>query len=222
MESVIISLGGSIIVPEDINIEFLEKFRELILEQKKRFIIICGGGKTARDYQDAAARITGLSLEDIDWIGIHATRLNAHLLRTILGDVAHKRVIKNPTEKISFKEEVLVASGWKPGFSTDYDAVMLAKNLKVRTIINMTNVDFVYDRDPKQHKFAKPIKKMSWDEMIDLVGDEWDPGLSAPFDPVACKEAKKLKLKVIILNGTNLENLRNCLDGKKFDGTVIS
>lgn len=222
MESVIISLGGSIIVPDQIDVEFLEKFRELILEQEKKFIIICGGGKTSRNYQDAAARVTGLSMEDIDWIGIHATRLNAHLLRTILGDVAHKKIIKNPTEEISFSEDVLIASGWKPGFSTDYDAVMLAKNLKVKTIINMTNVDYVYDKNPKEHPYAKPIKKINWDEMIGLVGDTWDPGLSAPFDPMACKEAKNLGLKVIVLNGKKLDNLRNYLDGKEFDGTVIS
>lgn len=224
MNKIIISLGGSLIVPDEIDTIFLKKFRELILSHVKKgksFFIICGGGKTAREYQEASSEITNLTREDLDWLGIHSTRLNAHLLRTIFREHAHSNIIKNPTKKINLKKRILIASGWKPGCSTDYDAVLLAKNFGIKTIINMTNIDYVCDKDPKKHKNAKPIKQIYWREFRKIVGDRWDPGLNAPFDPVASREAEKLGLKIIMLNGDNLENFNNFLNGNRFKGTII-
>lgn len=223
-ELIVISLGGSLIVPDKIDIEFLKNFRDLILEYietDKRFILIAGGGKTSRLYQKAAAEVVNLTKEDLDWLGIHTTRLNAHLLRTIFRDVAHPKLVKNPNKDEDFNEYVLVGSGWKPGCSTDYDAVLLAKTYGVKTLINMTNVEYVYDKDPAKFKDAKPLKKMSWDDFRKIVGNEWDPGLNLPFDPVASRKAQEIGLKVVIM-GESLENLKNFLDGKRFKGTIIS
>lgn len=224
MKSIIISLGGSLIVPEEIDVSFLKKLRGLILKhikKGKKFIIIAGGGKVCRKYQKAASEITKLTKEDIDWLGIHSTRLNAQFLRTIFRKEAKHIVVKNPTKKIAFSEGVLIASGWKPGCSTDYDAVLLAKNFGVKTILNLSNIKYVYTADPKFDKKAKPIKKLSWQEFRKIVGNEWDPGLNAPFDPVASKEAQKFSLRVVIMDGKDLKNLDNFLNGKKFKGTVI-
>ncbi len=223
-EIILISVGGSLIVPDFIDSEFLIKFRRIILnqiKQNRRFIIICGGGKTARKYQEAAKRITNLTRDDLDWLGIHGTRLNAHLLRTILKEEAHPKIIKNPNEQIEFKENLLVASGWKPGFSTDYDGVLLAKNFGIKKLVNLTNVDYVCDKDPNKFEDAKPIKEISWGEFRKLVPEEWNPGLNTPFDPVAAKEAEKMKLEVVILNGKKLKNFEDFLDGKDFIGTKI-
>lgn len=224
-KTIIISLGGSIVMPGKVNIRFLKVFRELIIRQTRkgfRFIIIVGGGKVTREYQNAASKITKLTNEDIDWLGIHGTRLNAHLLRTIFREYAHKRVIKNPTEKnIKFREKVLIAAGWKPGWSTDYDAVMIAKNFNVNTIINLTNISYVYNKDPKKHKDAKPLEKISWQGYRKIVGDKWDPGLNTPFDPVASKVAQRLNIKVVIMKGTDLKNIDRFLNRKNFVGTTI-
>ncbi len=221
-EIVIISLGGSIVVPEKINIDFLKKFRSLILKHipTKRFFIIIGGGKTAREYANAALEVCGVDDEDRDWLGIHATRLNAHLLRTIFKKHAYKRVLKNPTEKPKFTDDILIAAGWKPGFSTDYDAVMIAKNYKAKKIINITSSEFVYDKNPRQYTDAKKLEKIDWKSFRNLVGNKWFPGLNTPFDPVASRLAEKLKLKVII-TGPDLENLENVLENKGFRGTTI-
>lgn len=224
MNKTIISLGGSLIVPDEIDTVFLKKFRELVLSHVKKgksFFIICGGGKTAREYQEASSEITNLTREDLDWLGIHSTRLNAHLLRTIFRKESHTNIVKNPTKKINLKKKILIASGWKPGCSTDYDAVLLAKNFGVKTIVNLTDIDYVYDKDPKKHKNAKPIKQISWRKFRKIVGDRWDPGLNVPFDPVASKEAEKAGLKVIILNGNNSKNLDDFLNGNRFKGTTI-
>jgi len=220
----VISLGGSLVVPNEINIKFLSLFKNIIekkIKENKKFIIIVGGGKTARNYQKAAKALTKASNEDLDWLGIHATRINAHLLLTIFRKYAHFRIIKNPKEKINFKEKILIAAGWKPGFSTDYDAVLLAKTYNSDTIINLTNVDYVYDKDPNKFKDAKPFKEISWKDYLKLIEQKWIPGMSAPFDPIASKLAQKFKFKVVILNGKKIKNLKNYLENKKFTGTII-
>ncbi|MFZ8806165.1 MAG: UMP kinase [Minisyncoccia bacterium] len=220
----VISLGGSLLVPGEIDINFLRKFKSIIEREIKfdrKFIIIVGGGKTARNYQNAAKSLTKVSNEDLDWLGIHATRINAHLLLTIFRKYAYYRIINNPKEKVEFKEKILVAAGWKPGFSTDYDAVLLAKTYGSDTIINLTNVDYVYDKDPNKFKDAKPFKEISWKDYLKLIDQKWTPGMSAPFDPVASKLAQKFKFKVVILNGKKLKNLKNYLENIKFKGTLI-
>jgi uridylate kinase len=221
---IVLSVGGSLIVPNDIDHEWIKGFKSTIekfLAKGYRFIIITGGGKTARNYQNAAKEVSRIDNEDLDWLGIHATRINAHLIRTIFKSHANPTIIKNPNEKIKFKEKILIAAGWKPGFSTDYDAVLLAKNFKVKKLVNMSNIDYAYDKDPRKFSDAKIIKNISWKEFRKIVGNKWDPGLNSPFDPVASKEAEKQKMEVVILNGRNLANFENYLNSKEFIGTII-
>ncbi|MDP2665495.1 MAG: UMP kinase [bacterium] len=224
-ERVVVSVGGSLIVPDGIDIDFLTHFKALILEKVQQglsFAIIAGGGKTARRYQDAANAVTPLSRQDLDWIGIHATRLNAQLLRNIFVGYAHPHVIKNPTIGIEANEPIIIAAGWKPGCSTDYDAVLVAKNLGATRLVNLSNIDYVYDSDPKKNPNAKKIEKISWADFRALIPKEWDPGLSSPFDPVAAEEAEALGLEVAIMNGAKLKEFSHYLDGKPFIGTIIS
>ena len=98
---------------------------------------------------------------------------------------------------------------------------MIAREYDVKTILNLSNIDYVYDKDPNKHKDAKIKTKMNWAEFRKLVGNKWSPSLNAPFDPIASKKAQELGLEVIIMNGKNITNLKNCLDGKKFKGTII-
>ena len=82
-KTTIISLGGSLIVPDSIDREFLKNFKDMLeryAEKGSKFVIICGGGKTARKYQESASGISKVSAEELDWIGIMATRLNSHLV----------------------------------------------------------------------------------------------------------------------------------------------
>ncbi|MCK5211901.1 UMP kinase [Candidatus Parcubacteria bacterium] len=230
-EIIIISLGGSLIVPpKGIDWRFLKRFRELIVKQiraGKRFVIITGGGTTCRQYQQAANKVVNLTKDDRDWLGIHTTRLNAHLVKTIFRAYAHPRINKNPRTKENLKkhftkgEGIMVAAGWRPGWSTDYVATILAERLKSKTVINLSNIKYVYDKDPKKFKAAKKIKKITWPDFRAIVGNKWDPGLNAPFDPVASALAEKLGLKIIITQGKNINNLEKILNNKKFIGTVI-
>lgn len=209
-----------------VNAQFLKEFDQFIRQQVKkgrRFFIVTGGGKTARHYINAGKQVIGqVTDEDLDWIGIHTTRLNAHLMRTIFQDIAHPRTIENYDKRlIKWREPVVIGAGWKPGWSTDYDAVVLARDYKASVLINLSNTDWVYDKDPVRNKDAKPIKRLTWDNFEDLVGDKWIPGTNAPFDPVAAQLAKKIGLTVIVTNGRDFKNLRNILNGESFKGTVI-
>jgi uridylate kinase len=224
-ELIVISLGGSLIVPDAIDVNFLKKFRRLIVSQirnGKSFIIICGGGRTCRNYQAAAKKIVSLTEQDVDWLGIHSTKLNAHLLRTIFFKEANAKIIYDPTEKIKLSKNILIAAGWKPGWSTDYDAVMLAKTYGAKKIINLSNIDYVYDRDPRKYPDARPIKKISWTRFIAMLPSKWSPGLNSPFDPVASRLARKCGFEVIIMNGKKIKNLKKCLDGRSYIGTNIN
>ena len=227
-DAFILSLGGSLVVPNGgIDIQFLKEFNEFIRnqvsEKKRRFFITVGGGTIMREYRDAAMQVHGeISNPDLDWLGIHATRLNAQLVRTIFIDIADPRIIKHYEIILKIDKPVAIAAGWKPGWSTDYCAVTLCQDYGVKHMINMSNVDKVYDKDPKQYSDAKPIDIMHWKEYRKISGDTWTPGLNLPFDPIASKLAEELGVTVKILNGKNLKNLEAALDGKPFVGSTIS
>jgi uridylate kinase len=221
----ILSLGGSLIVPDEVDYRFVKKFTGLITKKVKegdRFIIVCGGGGLNRKYNEAARKVRKMSNDELDWIGIYATRYNAQLIRILFGKLAYEKIITDPHKKVLTRKPVIIGAGYKPGWSTDYDAVYLAKSYGARSIVNLSNIDYAYDKDPKKYKNAKPIKDISWKDFRKIVGHKWEPRMNKPFDPIASREAEKLGLEVVILNGKKFRNLESYLDGKEFKGTVIS
>jgi uridylate kinase len=221
----VLSIGGSLIIPPSgIDVQFLKSLRKFVInrhDKGDRLIIVTGGGSVARQYVKSLATIENITEDDQDWIGIHATRLNAHLVRTILRDVAHPEIVSNPNKIMKVKSRVLVAGGYRPGWSTDYVAVLLAKKYKTKTLINLSNIDYVYEADPYLFPRAKVIKDINWQDFREIVGDEWRPGLNAPFDPIASKLAQSLKLQVAVLNGNKMSNVHKFLDKQKYQGTII-
>ncbi len=220
----ILSLGGSLIVPEEVDNLFLKKFIALISERVKkgdRFVIVCGGGGVNRKYNTAARKIKKLSNDELDWIGIHATRYNANFVRILFGKLAYKEIIINPYEKVKTNKPVIIGAGYEPGWSSDYDAVYLAKTYGINNVANLSNIDYAYDKDPNKYSDAKKIKEISWSDFRKIVGNKWEPRMSNPFDPIASREAQKLGLKVVIMNGKKMKNLEKYFDGEKFNGTVI-
>ena len=221
-ETIIISLGGSLVAPQDIDTVFLKRFKSVVskLLAAKRFFIFVGGGKICRNYQKTLLEF-GADSKDRDLIGINVSRLNAMVVKQAFGSLSYSEIITNPNKKISTRKDIVVAAGFKPGASTDYCSVVLAKNMGIKTIINLTNIDYVYDRDPNKHKDAKAVKEISWKDFRKIVGNKWVPGLSVPFDPRASREAEILKIKVVIINGRKLDRLENFLNNKSFMGTII-
>ncbi|MSU56273.1 MAG: UMP kinase [Candidatus Taylorbacteria bacterium] len=222
----IISLGGSIVVPDGIDIAFISAFRTLIQERMKlgeSFIVIVGGGKVCRRYQASATELGVTDKDQLDWVGIFATRLNAELVRVAFGDIAHSELVLDPAVLSKVTAPLVIGAGWKPGHSTDFGAILMAESSGAKRIINLSNIDYVYDKDPRKFPDAKKIECATWKEFRDLLPEPsaWVPGLNAPFDPVAAKRGSELSLEIAIMNGNNLEHLKNYFEGKPFTGTVI-
>lgn len=219
------SIGGSLLVPEGgPNAAFLKDLNDFVrgyVARGRKFVLVVGGGRTARQYIDAAKSIHDIEAEDLDWLGIHSTRLNGHLLRTIFRDIAHAVVVKNPMRTPKHqRESVVIAAGWKPGWSTDYVAARIAARVGATHLINMSNIDQVYDADPRKNPAAKPQPDMMWKDYRAMVGNEWLPGLSAPFDPIASKFCHKKHLEVFVV-GNDFANVGQLIEGGPYVGTRL-
>lgn len=207
------------------NVDFLERLDATVrnaVAAGKRLVLVTGGGKTSRHYVDAVKQIHDIENDDLDWLGIHATRLNGHMLRTIFRDIAYRRVVKDPKRVPRAKRhKLIIAAGWKPGASSDRVAAYIANRIGVKRVVNMSNIDHVYSADPRENPDATPYSKLSWDEFRKLVGDTWDPNMSAPFDPIASKYCQKKGIEVNIISG-DTENLEKLLRGEEWIGTTLS
>jgi len=229
----VLSLGGSIVAPDGPDPAFLTSFRSLVGEYlaasaDRRLILVVGGGGPARLWQKAYRDVVAddkdgerVTPEAQDLIGIMATRLNAQLVKAVFGPLCPQDVVTDPTSVDIFMGRILVAAGWKPGFSTDNDAVLLAEKFGADEVLNLSNIAKVYTDDPRTNPAATPIDSISWADFKKIVGEEWTPGKNLPFDPVATKRAAELRLRVVCAAGRELANLRAILEGEDFVGTLI-
>ena len=222
----IISLGGSLIAPAAVATEFVGEFCSAVRNQVathpgRRFVVVCGGGEPARRYQ-SAYRALARPADDAaaDWIGIAATRLNAELIKRLFADLAPDDVVTDPTTVTELRAPVLVAAGWKPGFSHDYDAVVIAGRLGARHVVKLSEVGRIYSADPRIDPAAQAFDRLSWTELQSLTGNRWSPGYSAPFDPIATSRAADLGLTLVV-TGSDLTNLHRIIDGASFAGTTV-
>ena len=230
MSTKVLSVGGSIVAPEYPDTDFVSNFVSMVKDflsknPDDRLILVVGGGGPARIYQKAFREVTGTAESDgtdaADWIGIMATRLNAQFVKACFGDLCKEAVVTDPTVAKDFTGRILLAAGWKPGFSTDNDAVLLAEKFGADTVVNLSNIEKVYTDDPRKNPEAKPLDEISWADFRKMVGDEWVPGKNCPFDPIASKKAQEMGLVVICAGGKNIENTRAILEGKAYTGTTI-
>lgn len=223
----VFDFGGSIVAPDKPDTAFLRRFLEFLnrwLEDdpSRRAIMVVGGGGAARAWQGAVKEMAPETPhESLDWVGVMATRLNAELVRALLGPLCPDPVVNDPTADFPFTGRILMAAGWKPGFSTDYDAVVLAERFGAERILMLSNIAQVYDDDPKVNPDAQPLDHLTWEEYGQIAGTEWKPGANVPFDPVATARATEAGLKVIAAAGKDLDNLKAILNGDHFTGTVI-
>ncbi len=222
---IVMTIGGSLVAPPSgPDLKFLKEFTIFIKSQVRkgyRFVIVIGGGKICREYQNALKGTAKVNKTELDQMGIYATHLNAELVRLIFGKTAHRDVLKDPTKlPKKWSGGVLIAGGWKPGWSTDYVASRVAKTLRTKLVFNGSNIDYVYDADPDKNKNAKPAEILSWGEYRKIISNKWNPGLSTPFDPIASKFCQKNGISVVVSNGS-VKNIKKILDGKLFKGTIL-
>ncbi len=222
---IVLSLGGSLIIPENIDVEFLRKFKRTILKYKERrkFIVVCGGGSIARKYI-SALRGEGINEKLQCFSGISATRMNARFMNYFF-NINPEHGIPHTLETLKkyLKDYDVVFCGaleYKPNQTTDSTAAELARTFR-DVFINLTNVSGLYDKNPKVHKNAKFIPKISWREFYRRANQsKYKPGQHFVLDQTASKIIMKFRIPTYIL-GKDLKQLENVLNGKKFTGTLI-
>ena len=220
-----ISLGGSIINPGDIDREFLLSFRDVVLhhhqQTQEKFIIICGGGKVARDYINASPENIPPGQRDLT--GIMATWINAQLIAAWFQGYTPSKPSQDFYTFVNQIDDypVLIAGGFLPGIKTDEDAALAADYFKSPYLINVTNVDGVYDSDPKKNPKAKKFVHLTYKEFIDLVQhDDVGPGASAPYTLIATKIAERSNCRLLIVK-KDITAIKEAIQGKNV-GTEIS
>ena len=224
-EVVVLSLGGSLIIPDKVDVVFLKKFKKFILQNTKthKFVIVCGGGSLARKYI-AALKSAGSSVHLQGLAGIASTRTNARFMSYFFirdsekGIPHHVKDIKRLLEKQDFV--FCGALTYKTGATTDAQAAEIAASFKA-PFINLTNVSGLYNKNPLKHKDAKFIPEITWKEFHKMATKEkFKPGQHFVIDGTASGIILKHKVKTYIL-GRDLSQLENVLKGKRFRGTLI-
>lgn len=225
-EVIVISLGGSLIIPEDVDAKFLKSFKKAILKntKKHKFIIACGGGSIARKYI-SALKEEGLNEKFQSFSGISATRMNARFMSYFFK--------KNPEYGIPHtldalksylrKHDVVFVGAleYKPKQTSDSTSAQLAKKFKT-IFINLTNVPGLYTKNPKKFKNAKFISKITWKDFDKMANSsKFAPGQHFVLDQTASKIIMKNKIPTYIL-GQDMKQLEKVLKGKKFKGTLVN
>ena len=222
METIVISIGGSVLISDEIDPEFYKKLAELLnkLIKKYKFFIVVGGGKIARKYIELGRKLD-LDEKILDDLGIRITRINAQLLSNIIND-SNKKIPETTDDALQMREKIIIMGGTKPGHSTDYVGAELASKINADKLIIATNVDGVYDEDPNKYINAKQIRIITADELIKKYGVTWkSAGYNTVIDGPALKEIKEKNILTYVLNGKKLEELEKAILNKNFNGTII-
>ena len=222
----VLSLGGSLIIPGEIDVKLLKRFRNVIEKNTKKykFVIVCGGGSIARKYI-SALREMGLNEEFQSFSGISATRMNARFMSYFFGIDPRQGIPHTlDTVKKMVKQQDIVFCGaleYKPNQTSDSTAVEIARYFKT-DFINLTNVAGLHDKNPLEHKDAKFIPEISWQDFFKMATKkEFKPGQHFVLDQKAAKNILEYKIPTYIL-GKDSKQLDNLLHKKKYDGTIIS
>jgi uridylate kinase len=223
---VVISLGGSIIVPDKINIKILQEFKKVLLKNTKKykFVVVCGGGKTARNYIKGLENLEKNKEYLQCLIGIAATRLNARFMTYLFGKEAYWGIPQEMQEiKNHLKSNDIIFCGalrYAENETSDGVAAKLARFFNT-DFINLTNVSGLYDKNPKTNKNARFIPQISHKEFYKMAAKiHFKPGQHFILDQISAYTINKYKIRTFIL-GQDMKQLDNLLNEKHFIGSVI-
>lgn len=224
-EKVVVSVGGSILIPGKDDPAYIKRLAGMIGEASGtvQIVIVCGGGRIARYYTETGGELGGTTYQ-LDMLGIGATRLNAQLLAISLGELSSQDIPATAEDAAcrSSPDNVVVMGGTVPGHTTDAVAAMVASLMHADRVVNATSVEAVYSDDPRKDPDAERFSKLTIDELGELVYKEHGAGRSSVFDPLGIKIAKENKIDILIVDGRNLRELRNAILGKEIGGTYVS
>ncbi|MCW4048479.1 MAG: UMP kinase [Candidatus Bathyarchaeota archaeon] len=227
-----LSLGGSLLTGKkddptlnlqpDTYMKYARVINELH-EEGHELMIVCGGGKPARHFISVAKKLGGSSSVQ-DMLGVKATHINALLMMAALGDSADQNRIYQRASDLNKAPpgKILVGGGFKPGSSTDYRAVIFAEKMSADLIINATDIDGIYNKNPRMHKDAIKLETLSFKTLQQVIKEntEQAPGEYGLFDMKAVKLARKLNTPVVFIDGTDPEEIRRAIHGNH-SGSVV-
>lgn len=232
MTAHIIALGGSLLRPEEKEerAAWLGQFRQMMVHFEgngRRIALVVGGGLPAREGIELARNAT-TDADRLDTVGIAATRLNATILQQILLDIGCDVAPEIPTTTLRAADlleeyHIVLMGGTVPGHTTDAVAVSLARDSSASHVVIATNVSHVYSDDPRSNPDAEAFTMMSFSELVEITGIERaEPGVSAVIDPIAVGLAQSMAMRIAVLDGRELSRLEAAIEGKEFEGTIIS
>jgi uridylate kinase len=226
MDTVVVSLGGSVLIPEENDADHLSDLSRLLIEMSSeyRLLLVCGGGKVAR-YYITTGRDVGATERELDELGIMTTRINAKLVALSLGERAVNTIptTVEEAENASSGDRIMVMGGTVPGHTTDAVSAMLAERVGAVRIVNGTSVDAAFTADPKLVKDAKRLHTITHTELNLLVSRGMHcAGPSHVFDPMGASIAARRNIPIFIINGRNMEEMRAAIQGRKIKGTLVS
>ena len=221
MKTIVISIGGSVILSDDINLDYFNKLYALLDKIKNyKIFIVVGGGKIARDYINFGRKLN-FKENTLDYFGILITRINARLLTNIFKN-SNKIIPETTDYAINMKNKIVIMGGTMPGHSTDYVGSEIAAKTKAEKFIIATNVDGVYNKDPNIYSDAKQIKEITAGELIKKYGISWkSAGGNVIIDGPALKKIKNNQIITYVINGKKINVFEKVLLNKKFKGTII-
>lgn len=204
---------------------YLEELAKMLVEVSSatKVYVVTGGGRIARFYI-GAGRALGATEQYLDLMGIDATRLNARLVIAALKDHACPEPPKDYDEAVraGSSYQVVVMGGVTPGVTTDAVSARLAERVRATRLVNATSVDGAYTADPKKDVCAKRIPRMSHEELVTLVsGTAKGAGPTTVFDPVGADVLMRARIRLVIVDGRSMKNLRLALEGKECVCTVV-
>jgi len=225
MKTVVISLGGSILIPtlESHTIREYVPVLKKIAKHHRLFVVVGGGGE-ARRYI-GISRDLGIDEGTSDEVGILITRLNATMLIAALGDTAYPKVAETHAEAKKFGEsgKIVVMGGITPGQTTDAVAAVLSERVGASVFINATSVDGIYTADPNKDPDATRFDAITPKKLLEIVGGTaLGAGSNTVLDIVAARVVERSNIPLVVLDGRDPKNLSNAVLKGKFTGTVVS
>jgi len=223
---VVVSIGGSVLLTGTGDSEYFEQLADLLrrLGAERPLVVTTGGGRTAREYIQLG-RTLGLTEVELDEVGIEVTRLHARLLAGRVGPPAPSHP---PTTVPAVVEQLrtgspVILGGTEPGHTTDGVAALVAVRIRAARVVNATDVDGVYERDPRTHPRARRIERLSWPEFRAMVhaGTSGEAGQNFLFDRLGADALARAGIPLLIVPGRDLENLEAAIAGRAFRGSQV-
>ncbi len=217
---IVLRIGGSILgsPPDGGVISSYAAVVERVLKERHKVVIIVGGGSVARQYIEAAKQ-SGLGTQEQDLVAIQASRLNAKLVGMKLGVPDVPVAIETAVSKVT-KDGVVAMGGLRPGITTDTVATLVAEAWRSDMMIKASNQEGIYTADPRVHKRAQLLPRVSYPMLEAILGVKYTPGIHSIVDPVAVERIVKHRIKLVVVNGGNPENVLSAINGDPVGTTV--